>query len=97
MREGEDEAHMTKVRVLLLGIVAGLLLVGVATGCGLVPDQSKQEAKKKVEQKAQQAKKEVKNKPEGKTENAKQEVKKKVNELLKKVEAQEQQRQKDEK
>jgi hypothetical protein len=69
---------MMKIRVLLLGIVAGLLLMGVATGCGLVPDQSKQEAKKKVEQKAQQAKKEVKNKLEGKAENAKQEVKKKV-------------------
>jgi hypothetical protein len=46
IREGEYEAHMAKVWVLLLGIVAGLLLVGVATGCGLVPDQSKQEAKK---------------------------------------------------
>ena len=46
IREGEYEAHMAKVRVLLLGIVAGRLLVGVATGCGLVPDQPKQEAKK---------------------------------------------------
>jgi peptidoglycan hydrolase CwlO-like protein len=59
IREGEYEAHMAKVWVLLLGIVAGLLLVGVATGCGLVPDQSKQEAKKKVEAGQEDLKKKV--------------------------------------
>jgi hypothetical protein len=46
---------MTKVRV-LLGVLVVLVLVGSATGCGLVSDQTKQEAKKKVESKAQQAK-----------------------------------------
>ena len=42
---------MTKVRV-LMGLPAVLVLVGSATGCGLVSDQTKQEAKKKVESKA---------------------------------------------
>jgi hypothetical protein len=36
---------MTKVRV-LMGVLAVLVLVGSATGCGLVSDQTKQEAKK---------------------------------------------------
>ena len=40
------------------------MLVGFATGCGLVSDQTKQEAEKKVESKAQQAKQEVKKKIE---------------------------------
>src|SRR5215208_2535409 len=71
--EREDDANMTKVRV-LLGVLAVLVLVGSATGCGLVSDQTKQEAKKKVESKAQQAKKKV----EAKGQQAKQEVKKKI-------------------
>jgi hypothetical protein len=60
--EGEDDANMTKVRVLLLGVLAVLVLVGSAAGCGLVSDKTKQEAKKKVESKAQQAKQEAKKK-----------------------------------
>src|SRR5918993_2962296 len=75
--EGEDDANMTKVRV-LLGLLAVLVLVGSATGCGLLSDQTKQEAKKKVESKAQQAKQEAKKKIEAKGQQAKQEVKKKV-------------------
>src|SRR5215207_7407284 len=75
--EGEDDANMTKVRM-LLGLLAVLVLVGSATGCGLVSDQTKQEAKKKVEAKAQQAKQETKKKIEAKGQQAKQEVKKKI-------------------
>ena len=75
--EGEDDANMTKVRV-LLGVLAVLVLVGSATGCGLVSDQTKQEAKKKVESKAQQAKQEAKKKIEAKGQKAKQEAKKKI-------------------
>jgi hypothetical protein len=45
--------NMRKVRV-LLGVLAVLVLVGSATGCGLVSDQTKQDAKKKVEAKGQQ-------------------------------------------
>src|SRR5215218_7053338 len=75
--EGEDDANMRKVRV-LLGVLAVLVLVGSATGCGLVSDQTKQEAKKKVESKAQQAKQEAKKKIEAKGQQAKQEVKKKI-------------------
>jgi hypothetical protein len=48
--EREDDAKMTKVRV-LLGVLGVLLLVGYAAGCGLIPDQTKQEAKKKIEAK----------------------------------------------
>src|SRR5215216_3173562 len=75
--EGEDDANLTKVRV-LLGVLAVLVLVGSATGCGLVSDQTKQEAKKKVEAKGQQAKQEAKKKVEAKGPQAKQEVKKKI-------------------
>ena len=49
---------MTEVRA-LVGVLAVLLLVGCAAGCGLVSDQTKQEAKKKVEAKGQQVKQEV--------------------------------------
>src|SRR5215211_4179010 len=73
--EGEDDANMTKVRV-LLGLLA--VLVGSTTGCGLVSDQTKQDAKKKVESKAQQAKQEAKKKIEDKGQQDKQEVKKKI-------------------
>ncbi|HEY6713140.1 MAG TPA: hypothetical protein VI055_12835 [Rubrobacter sp.] len=48
-----------------------MLLVGSATGCRLVSDQTKQEAKKKVESKAQQAKQAVKQKVEAKKQQAK--------------------------
>jgi hypothetical protein len=94
---------MTGVRV-LLGVLGVLLLVGFAAGCGLVSDQTKQEAKKKVESEAQQAKQEAKKKVEAKGQQAKQEVKKveagkedlkkKVDELLKTAHALEHQDQK---
>src|SRR5215207_2196686 len=87
--EGEDDANMTKVRV-LLGILAMLVLVGSATGCGLVSDQTKQDAKKKVgdlqkkvESKGQQARQEVKKKVEA----GQEDLKTKVEDLQKKVEA----------
>ena len=75
--QGEDDANMTKVRV-LLGVLAVLVLVGSAAGCGLLSDQTKQEAKKKVESKAQQAKQEAKKKVEAKGQQAEQEAKKKI-------------------
>jgi hypothetical protein len=50
---------MTKVRV-LLGVLGVLLLVGFVVGCGLISDQTKQDAKKKIEAKGQQAKQEAK-------------------------------------
>jgi TolA-binding protein len=68
---------MTEVRV-VLGVLGVLLLVGFAAGCGLVSDQTKQEAKKKIEAKGQQAKQEAKKKVEAKGQQVKQEVKKKV-------------------
>ena len=69
--------NMRKVRV-LLGVLAVLVFVGSATGCGLVSDQTKQDAKNKVESKAQRAKQEAKKKAEAKGQQAKQEVKKKI-------------------
>jgi uncharacterized protein HemX len=54
-RQRKDDAKMTKVRA-LLGVLAVLVLVAFAAGCGLVSDQgqARQEAKKKVEAKGQQ-------------------------------------------
>src|SRR5215213_4389700 len=78
---------MTKVRA-LLGVVAVLVLVGSATGCGLVSDQTKQEAKKKIEAKGQQAKQEVKKKIEAGQEDLQQkgdDLKKKVDDVHKDV------------
>ena len=82
---------MTKVRALqgVLAVLAVLVLAGSTTGCGLVSDQTKQEAKKKVQPKSQQAKQEAKKKVESKArqakkkiedkgQQAKQEVKKKI-------------------
>jgi uncharacterized protein HemX len=71
--------EVTKDRA-LLGALAVLVLVAFVAGCGLVPDQGqvRQEAKKKVEARKQQAKKEVTD------------LQKKVNELLKKIDAQQQ-------
>jgi hypothetical protein len=45
--------EMPKVRP-LVGVVAALVFVVLAVGCGLVSDQGRQEAKKKVEAKGQQ-------------------------------------------
>jgi Flp pilus assembly protein TadB len=85
--------NMRKVRV-LLGVLAVLVLVGATTGCGLVSDQTKQEAKKKVEAKAQQAKQAAKKKLEAKGQEVKKKVqvgtedlKKKVDDLQKEVQA----------
>ena len=44
----------------MVGVLAVLLLTGFAAGCELVSDQTKQETKEKVEQKAQQIQKEAK-------------------------------------
>src|SRR5215212_8564675 len=98
--------NMTRVRV-LLGMLSVLMLVVFAAGCGSVYDQTKQEAKKKIEAKKEQVKKEAKKKVEAKAEQAKKEAKKeatdlqkqvndlqkKLDELLKKVDAQNQQNQ----
>src|SRR5215218_7508362 len=65
--------NMRKVRV-LLGVLAVLVFVGSATGCGLLSDQTKQEAKNKVESKAQQAKQEAKKKVESKARQAKKKI-----------------------
>ena len=72
---------MTSVRV-LVGVLAVLLLVGSTVGCGQAADKSnadksKQEAKKKVEGKAQQAKQEAKKKGQAKAQQAKKQAKKK--------------------
>ena len=63
-----------KVRALVTVLAVLVLLGSSAAGCGLVSDQTKQGAKKKVESKAQQAKK----KAEAKGQQAKQGTKKKV-------------------
>ena len=68
---------MTQVRV-LLGVMGVLLLVGFAVGCGLISDQTKQDAKKKIEAKGQQAKQEAKKRVEARGQQVKQEVQKKV-------------------
>jgi uncharacterized cupredoxin-like copper-binding protein len=86
---------MTKIRV-LLGALAVLLLVGSAVGCGQAADKSKQEeAKKKVEGKAQQAKQEANKKVQAKKQQAKKQAKEKANakkqQVKKKVEAKGQQ------
>ena len=72
----EEDTNL-RARV-LLGVLAMLLLAGFAAGCGLLSDQTKQEAKKKVEAKAQDAKQEAKKKVEVKGKQAEQEAKKKV-------------------
>jgi phosphopantetheine adenylyltransferase len=58
----------------LLGVLAVIVLVASAVGCGIVSDQTKQEAKKKLEATVKQTKQDVKQKVEAK----KQQVKKKV-------------------
>ena len=94
---------MTNVRG-LVGVLAVLLLVGFAAGCGLVSDQAKQQAREKIEDRGQQARQEANKKVEAKrqevrkrVETGQEDLKKKVDELLKKVDAQQQQDQKTEK
>ena len=73
----EDRANMTKVRM-MLWVLAVLLLVGfVAAGCGSSSDQSKHQAKEKVEAKGHQATQEAKNKLKAKGERAKQKAEQK--------------------
>jgi Flp pilus assembly protein TadB len=68
---------MTKVRM-MLWVLAVLLLVGfVAAGCGSASDQTKHQAKKKVEAKGHQAKQEAKNKLKSKGQQATQKAKQK--------------------
>src|SRR5215212_4392482 len=75
--EREDRANMTKVRM-MLWVLAVLLLVGfVAAGCGSASDQTKHQAKKKVEAKGHQAKQEAKNKLKSKGQQATQKAKQK--------------------
>jgi hypothetical protein len=75
--EREDRAKMTKVRMMLWAL-AVLLLVGfVAAGCGGASDQTKHQAKKKVEAKGHQAKQEAKNKLKAKGQRAKQKAEQK--------------------
>ena len=70
---------MTNVRG-MVGMLAALVFLVLAVGCGLISDQGRQEAKKKVEDKAQQVKQEANKKVEAKGQQAKQEAKKKVDE-----------------
>src|SRR5215211_2927663 len=89
--EGEDDANMTKVRV-LLGLLAVLVLMGSTTGCGLVSDQTKQEAKKNIEAKGQQARQTLKKKVEALQKQV-DDLHKEVQDLQKKINAQEQKEQ----
>ena len=57
------------VRALLMVPVVIVLLVSV-TGCGIVSDQTKQDAKKKIEAKGKQAKQEAKKKVEARKQQA---------------------------
>ena len=77
----------------MLGGLAMLVLLAFVAGCGLVSDQTKQEAKKKVEAKGQQVREDLKKKVD-EVQTKLDDVQTKVNELLKKVDAQEQQNQK---
>src|SRR5215203_4105551 len=65
--------NMRKIRV-LLGVLAVLVFVGSVTGCALVSDQTKHDARNKVESKAQQVKQEAKKKVEEKARQAKKKV-----------------------
>jgi hypothetical protein len=51
----------------LVGVVAILVLLASAAGCGQVADDSNQEAKKEAEAKAQQAKNQAKEKANAKS------------------------------
>jgi gas vesicle protein len=83
------DANMTKGRALLGGL-ALLVLLAFAAGCGLVSDQAKQEAKKKLEAKGQQARQEATTRVEVKkqeVEAGQEDLKKQVDDLKMKVEA----------
>ena len=76
----------------MLGGLAMLVLLAFVAGCGLVSDQARQEAKKKVEAKGQQVRQDLKKKVDD-AQPKLDDVQTKVNELLK-IDAQEQQNQK---
>ena len=76
--------EMTKVQT-LVWVVSVLVLVGFVAGCGSASDQTRREAKKKVENKAQQIQQEAKQKVEAKKQQAKEKVTDKKQELKKKV------------
>lgn len=85
-----------KIRA-LLGVLAVMLLVVSAAGCGTFSDQARQEARQKVEDKKQQAEQKIKKKVQTGQEDLKKKVdsvqkdvndlQKKVDELLKKLDA----------
>ena len=77
---------MKIVRALLMIPVAIVLLVSVA-GCGIISDQAKQDAKKKVEARKQQVEQKIKKKAQTGQKN----LENKVDELIKKLDAQEKQ------
>src|SRR5215211_6465805 len=82
------DANLTKGRALLGGL-ALLVLLAFAAGCGLVSDQAKQEAKKKLEAKGQQARQEATTRVEVKkqeVEAGQEDLKKKVDDLKMKLE-----------
>jgi hypothetical protein len=64
--------------------VVMVILVSVA-GCGIVSDQTKQDAKKKIEAKSKQAKEEVKKEVEAKKQQTKKKVEAKGQQVEKKA------------
>jgi peptidoglycan hydrolase CwlO-like protein len=102
--EREDDARVSKVRV-LLGALVVLVLAAFAAGCGPDSDQgqARREATKNIEAKGQQARQTVKKKVEAKEQEVKEKVEtlqkqvddlqKEVQDLQKKINAQEQKEQ----
>jgi uncharacterized protein HemX len=78
------DANMTKGRALLWGL-ALLVLLAFAAGCGLVSDQTKQEAKQKLEERGQQARQEASTRGEAKREEVQQRVESGQEDLKKEV------------
>ena len=88
-----DDARVSKVSVLLGGLVVGVL-VAFAAGCGPDSDQgqAQQEATKNIEAKGQQARQTLKKKVEALQKQV-DDLQKEVQELQKKINAQEQKEQ----
>src|SRR5829696_8676552 len=98
--EREDDARVSKVSKVrvLLGALVVLVLAAFAAGCGPDSDQgqARQEATKNIEAKGQQARQTVKKKVEVKKQEVKEKVEalqKQVDDLQKKINAQEQKEQ----
>src|SRR5215213_5439366 len=89
-----DDARVSKVRVLLGGLVVLVLLVALAAGCGSDSDQgqARQEATKNIEAKGQQARQTLKKKVEALQKQV-DDLHKEVQDLQKKINAQEQKEQ----